>query len=313
MAPKHASWVILALLAGAGCNRGGEKAAEARWSPGQSDLLFVSNRDGKSEIYLLRAGTADWVNLTNHPESDNWPEWSPDGTQIVFQSQRSGNLDLWKMNADGSNPVQLTNDPEPDYLPSWKPDGSAIAFTSWRHEAADSTRAPHVYIMKPDGSEQRRLIATSLETSAGVTWSPDGARMVYSRKSGEDTAALHVSRAEGGAEARISEGTDSYDGTPTFSPDGQWIAFYADRGAPGSDIMICRPNGTERRAVVAGGKAWYPRWSNDGHWLVYTAVVPGPDDSNLDLFAVRVDPPGTPVALVTGPGREVEGRWRPAN
>lgn len=295
------------LVASAGCGGGKEPA----WSPERADLLFTSNRDGNGEIYLLRAGSSEWVNLTNHPDGDNWPEWSPDGTRIVFQSRRSGNLDIWAMGADGSDPVQLTQDPEPDYLPSWKPDGSAIVFTSWRQEAGDSTRAPHVYIMKPDGSEPQRLIAKSLETSSGATWSPDGTRLVFSRKSGEETAALHVARVEGGVEARISEGSESYDGSPVFSPDGRWIAFYADRGDPGSDIAVCQPNGTGRRIVVTGGKAWYPRWSPDGRWLLYTAVVPGGDGSNLDLFAVRVDEPESPQPLVVSPGREVEGRWRP--
>src|SRR5262245_32802077 len=112
------------------------------WSPEKADLLFMSNRDGNAEIYVLRAGQKEWINLTNHKSSDNWPSWSPDGQRIVFQSNRAGNLDVWTMNADGSNQVQLTNDKEPDYLPSWSPDGKSIIFTSWRKETADAPRVP---------------------------------------------------------------------------------------------------------------------------------------------------------------------------
>lgn len=282
---------------------------EPNWSPQTADLLFTSGRDGNSEIYLRRAGEEEWTNLTRHEAADNWPVWSPDGERIVFQSRRQGNLDVWVMAADGSNPVQLTDDPEPDYLPAWSPDGTRIVFTSWRKKTPDETRAPHLYLMNADGSNQRRLVETTLETSAGATWSPDGLRIVYSRGAGEDTANVFAADADGMNERRLTDDRGLYNGTPVFSPDGTRIAFYSADGTA-SALVVLQADGRGRRTVLSGGQSWYPRWSPDGRWLVYTAAVDGSDD-DLDLFAVAVEGAAEPILLVAAPGREAEGSWRP--
>lgn len=283
----------------------------AAWKPETADLLFSSTRDGNSEIYLLRAGEKDWVNLSNNEGGDNWPNWSPDGSQVVFQSNRAGNLDIWTMKADGSQQVQLTADPEPDYLPSWSPDGKAITFTSWRQEKGDEKRAPHVYVMSPDGSSQRRLVKTSLNTSEGATWSPNGKRIVYARK-GEKGADVFIADANGENERQITNDQDRnvYNGSPAFSPDGKRIAFYSDDETSAA-LTVVGVDGKNRRIVLPEGHNWYPRWSRDGRWLIYTARAPGDDKANIDLFAVRVSGSNKPIRLIGSAKRDQEGSWRP--
>jgi TolB protein len=275
------------------------------WRPETAEVLFMSNRDGNGEIYLARAGQ-DWINLTNDPAADNWPEWSPDGARIVFQSKRSGNLDIWVMNADGSSPLQLTHDPEPDYLPAWSPDGRRITFTSWRHEPEDTERAPFIYLMNADGSEQRRLVRPSLQTSAGAAWSPDGKLLVFSRKNGEEGATLCIADHDGANERPLTSDT-AYNGSPVFSHDGTRIAFYCSRGDT-SALEVMNVDGSGRRVVLAAGKNWYPRWSPDDRWLLFTAPVPGAED-DLDLFAIPVEG-GAVIRLDGSALREQEGRWR---
>ena len=290
---------------------GAPAQVQPAWNPDSADLLFASGRDGNSEIYLRRAGQKDWINLSNHEAGDNWPVWSPDGTQIAFQSKRAGNLDIWKMKADGSEQRQLTTDSEPDYLPSWSPDGKSILFTSWRRRDGEE-RAPHIYAMDTDGSNQRRLVAESLNTSAGATWSPDGRQIVYSKKGDKKGADVFIADADGGNERRITNDQDRnlYNGSPMFSPDGKWIAFYADDEKT-SALVVMAVDGTNRRTVLAEGKNWYPRWSPDGRWLVYTAAVTGADEGNIDILAVPASGDGKPMLLAGSPKREQEGSWRP--
>jgi len=284
---------------------------EPAWKPDAADLLFSSTRDGNSEVYLLPAGRTEWVNLSNHKAADNWPVWSPDGKRIVFQSNRAGNLDLWAMNADGTEQVQLTTDPEPDYIPSWSPNGGTILFTSWRKEKGDEKRAPHVYAMDADGSNQRRLVKESLNTSDGATWSADGKRIVYSRK-GEKGADVYIADSDGTNERRVTndQETGIYNGSATFSPDGKSLAFYSDNEKSAA-LTVIDTDGKNRRTIVGEGYNWYPRWSPDGRWLIYTAIAPGDDKKNIDVFAVSVAGEGRPTRLVGGEKREVEGSWRP--
>lgn len=281
------------------------------WNPKSADFLFSSTRDGNSEVYLLRAGQSEWVNLSNHKAGDNWPVWSPDGKKIAFQSNRAGNLDIWTMNADGTNQVQITNDSEPDYIPSWSPDGKTILFTSWRKENGEEKRAPHIYAMNADGSNQRRLVKESLNTSDGASWSADGKQIVFSRK-GTKGADVYVADSDGSNEKRIThdQEQDIYNGSATFSPDGKYIAFYSDNNKSAA-LTVIGVDGKNRRTIITEGYNWYPRWSPDNRWLTYTAIAPGEDKKNIDLYAVPLTGESKPIPLITGPKREVEGSWRP--
>jgi TolB protein len=283
----------------------------AVWKPETADLLFSTTRDGNSEVYLSRAGQNELVNLSNNTSNDNWPVWSPDGKKIAFQSNRTGNLDIWVMNDDGTDQVQLTNDSEPDYIPCWSPDGKTILFTSWRKEVGEELRAPHVYAMNADGSHQRRLVKESLNTSDGATWSADGKRIVYSRK-GEKGADVYIADSDGTNERRITYDQDSniYNGSATFSPGGQYVAFYSDNEKSAA-LTVIGVDGKNRKTILAEGYNWYPRWSPDSRWLVYTAKVPSEDNKNIDIFAIPIEGSAKPTSLVGGPKREVEGSWRP--
>ncbi len=284
---------------------------KAVWDRAAADLLFCSTRDGNSEVYLLGAGQRDWLNLSNNKAGDNWPVWSPDGSRIAFQSNRQGNLDVWTMKSDGTDQVQLTENSEPDYIPSWSPDGATILFTSWRKEQGEETRAPHVYAMNSDGSNERRLVKESLNTSDGATWSSDGKHIVYTRK-GDSGADIYVADSDGSNERRITFDQDKniYNGSATFSPDAKFIAFYSDNEKSAA-LTVIGSDGQNRRTLIDGGYNWYPRWSPDGRWLVYTAIADLENKDNIDIFAVSVVDQAKPIPLVEGPKREIEASWRP--
>lgn len=294
------------------CALAGVSAQEQpAWKPETADLLFMSTRDGNAEIYLLRAGEKECFNLTKNEALDNWPVWSPVGKRIAFQSNRSGNLDVWTMKSDGSDLLQLTKDPDPDQLPCWSPDGKTILFTSWRKESGETERAPHIYAMDADGAHPRRIVSVSLNTSGGATWSPDGRQILFERK-GEKGADIHIADADGKHERRLTQDQEQgvYNGSPVFSPDGKQIAFYADL-VKSSAVVVMTLDGSQRRTVVSEGNNWYPRWSPDGRWLVYTARVSDADPDNFDVRAVSLAGESKPITLVSGPKREQEASWRP--
>lgn len=276
------------------------------WSPESADLVFMSTHRGNAEIYLLEAGSEERKNLTNHRLSDNWPEWSPDGSRISFHSNREGNFDIWVMDPDGSNLVRLTDDPAHEYLATWSPDGRQIAFASWRQEEGEEEQAVHTYIMNADGTDQRRWFPDSSDISAGVVWSPDGERLIVPREVGDQGTDLFLADTSGKILRRLTDDMAG-NGAPAFSPDGTRIAYYADYRNR-SEIVIIDADGSNRRVLVGRGQNWYPRWSPDGQWLVYSGIVPG---NEFEVLAIRADGSGEPITLAGGRGRQAEGRWRP--
>jgi TolB protein len=91
------------------------------WSPDGRRIVFVSERDGGSEIYVMNADGTDQRRLTFDLGRVRYPYWSPDGTLILFSSDRAGNYDLYAMRLDGSAVRQLTTSPADDYDGVWQP------------------------------------------------------------------------------------------------------------------------------------------------------------------------------------------------
>src|SRR5215813_5716679 len=86
----------------------------------------------------------------------------------------------------------------------------------------------------------------AFETHEG-TWmsvdqSPDGKRLVF-----DLLGDLYTMDAAGGAATRISHGLP-FDTQPTYSPDGQWIAFVSDRSGA-ENVWIVRPDGSDSRQI----------------------------------------------------------------
>jgi dipeptidyl aminopeptidase/acylaminoacyl peptidase len=112
------------------------------WSPDGAELLFVSNREPKPDLFYnpdlfaLRVSDGRMRRLTATEHAEFQPRWSPDGKTIAFMGTRRGLTDLetdmedthlWLMNADGSNRRELGAPVDNrQYSPAWTPDGAAV-------------------------------------------------------------------------------------------------------------------------------------------------------------------------------------------
>jgi Tol biopolymer transport system component len=93
------------------------------FSPRGDQIVFESNRDGNSEIYVMNIDGSGQRNVSNYPSADDHgPVWAPDGRRLLFYSSRDGNWDLFVVSDDGSTVVNLTDTPDIDEQePSWRP------------------------------------------------------------------------------------------------------------------------------------------------------------------------------------------------
>ena len=78
------------------------------WSPDGGSIVFVSDRDGNFEIYVMNADGSNQRRLTNNPAEDIAPSWSPDGRYIAFASNRGGSYQIYLMDAAGQHVTPLT-------------------------------------------------------------------------------------------------------------------------------------------------------------------------------------------------------------
>ncbi len=134
--------------------------ADPAWSPDGTAIAFTAQRDGNGELYLLDLDGGEARRLVEHPGWDEYPAWSPDGSSLAFQTYSGGNWEIFALDMHTGSLRNLTQHRARDEQPAWSPDGSFVAFVSGR----DISR--QVFIMRADGSEQRRVSHRASVTGA---------------------------------------------------------------------------------------------------------------------------------------------------
>lgn len=237
--------------------------AEPTWSPDGSKIAFRSDRDGNSEIYVMSSSGGPATRLTNHGGADYAPAWSPDGARIAFVSQRDDLAgEIYVMNSDGTNVVRLTTSAGVDAEPAWSPDGSRIAFRR------DLLGQGDIHVMNADGSNVVRLTGSAY-FDGNPTWSPDGTRIAFTHAVicnndyyyyYDSCNTVQVMNADGTNAKQVGNSLGVLQ--PTWSPDGQWLAYavaYCDYYSCINGLEVAKLDGSRRLELVTGFVA-NPAW-----------------------------------------------------
>ncbi|MGH2526351.1 MAG: TolB family protein, partial [Actinomycetota bacterium] len=124
-------------------------------------------------IYVMNANGTGQIRLTNNTDSDLAPTWSPDGTKIAFTVHSGSSWDVYVVNADGTGQVALANSPLDEMGPEWSPDGSLVAYSaaeSGESCECDNAGTFDIYVVRPDGTEMRRLTNGAHELGGDLSW-----------------------------------------------------------------------------------------------------------------------------------------------
>lgn len=101
------------------------------------------------------------------------PSFSHDGRRIAFVSDLTGVPQIWTVPVEGGWPTQVTADSDPVGGVIWSPTSDWLAYTL----APGGGMNTQVYLVRPDGSGQRRLTPGGKETNRLFGWTRDGARL----------------------------------------------------------------------------------------------------------------------------------------
>ena len=138
----------------------------ASWSPDGKRIAFVSERAGSPQIYTMQADGSEVRRLTFQGNYNQEPAWSPKGDLIAFSGRDEHRVfDVYTVAVESGKVTRLTQSAGTNEKPAWAPNGRYIVFSSTR------SGRRQLYVMQPDGSNQRQLTSERLGAS-DPAWGP---------------------------------------------------------------------------------------------------------------------------------------------
>jgi Tol biopolymer transport system component len=257
-------------------------------------VVWSSNRTGNHELYLLDLRTRTVRRLTNTPHVEFFSRFSPDGRRILFtRSQREyvsprdpTAWDVYVINADGTGEELLART---GYSPQWVPGGHAIIFLRGAQ------------VVRLDLGSRRESILLDGSTTDGIRGgmetpelSPDGTRLAVTVRSRRYDGVAVVDLGTR-AVVPLSPGQACQ---LTWVPGSEALLWMETEGNGGTRIMTGgpgRPRGVFMDLPGAYSHEYFPRASNDGRWLVWSAAASGHEHDRAD-YEIFIWPMGRPVS-----------------
>lgn len=292
--------------------------------------------------------------FTYGDQNDSQPRWSPDGSQIAFLSNRQDSekpAQLFLIPIDGGEARPLSNIQGDIEEFAWSPDGKRLVCAVRKRDPEEIERLEddqkkklgvvarhydrvfykldgygylpkeriHLWNVEARNGTAKQLTEHPIYDEQNPAWSPDGKWITFvsNRSSNPDLTPDHVDLfvmpASGGELQKIETPLgEKYQ--PSFSPDGQWIAYYGVEGeglgyknnslwivpAPWNPQHTPARNLTEAfdlhvsSAVIndmGSPEMMPPIWSKDGKQLYFPVTLHG--SSLLKVIPVTAGEPQT--------------------
>lgn len=277
--------LILISISLSGCTSAEEQVIEVTEESDQEGIIFVSDRGGNFDIFLLELGTGRTIQLTDHESLDYAPSYTDACHCIYFYSTRDGNQEIYRHDLTDSTLTRITETEHLELLPMVSPDGAHIAYIGEM-----DTSGRDLYLMTASGTEVQTLTDNDLFEES-PSWSPDGDRLLFTRQYRAETDSGHAANGEihvldlKTKEVHRLTYKDGFDSGAVYSPDGKRIAFYGEYEGKW-DIYLMEADGSDVINLTSDTMECYsPSWSPDGRSIAYT----GGASEDYQIWTIEIE------------------------
>jgi dipeptidyl aminopeptidase/acylaminoacyl peptidase len=257
---------------------GNRTDSSPRWTPDGLRLAYLSDADGKQQIYIRWMDSGQTARVTNMDQSPNAINWSPDGKMISFSALVLGKA------------PHIADLPAPPSGAKWADPPTAYDRLVYRFNGAGYLKPGFVqiFVVSADGGSPRQVTTDNFANGGNefgpnrAQWSPDGKFLIASANRHPesdhayfDTEVFEFNIADSSTRALTKR--NGPDNSPAISPNGKWIAYtgFDDRfqGHQTTKLYLMNRDGTGSHSLSdkLDRDAQNPEWApdNSGVYFLY--------------------------------------------
>ena len=238
------------------------------WMPDNRHAVISlpSAKSFDSELWMADLKDSSLQRITADSTTESEPAVSPDGKRIVYASTAE-DYNMVEIPVDGGPLRSLLTTSRSELFPAWPPAGEEYAYVT------DHSGESEIWVRSRRNNWERPLITRKdfsmnpLTQFFTLEYSPDGSTLAFAATGSHRVATIWLSPAQGGSPVRLTgEGSDELEIAPTWSPDGDWVAYATmARGEPLTRMMRV---GSQEAPVDLLHNICSPRWSPRGDWII---------------------------------------------